>query len=62
MLDRKGHSPIIDYKSQIAQLKVMKQFGMLGGVLVPLETYVDFNKNNVPDMDVYKMIGDFLIN
>lgn len=62
MLDNKGHSPIIDYKSQVAQLQVMKQFGMLGGVLVPLETYVDFNKNNVPDMDVYKMIGDFLVN
>ena len=62
MLDNKGHSPIVDFASQTAQSEVMKQFGMLGGVLVPLETYIDFNKNNTPDMDVYKMIGDFLLN
>lgn len=62
MMDKKGHAPIVTCESQLAQMKVMKQFGMLGGNLVPLEVYVDFNKNNVPDMDVYKMIGDFLIN
>lgn len=62
MMDQKGHAPIVTYESQLAQMRVMKQFGMLGGYLVPLEVYVDFNKNNVPDMDIYKMIGDFLIN
>lgn len=60
MLPKKGHSPIVTYESQLAQSEVMKQFGMLGENLVPLETYVDFVKNNVPDMEVYKLIGDFL--
>ena len=62
MLDKKGHSPIVTYESQLEQGKIMAQFGMLGENLVPLETYVDFVKNNVPDMDVFKMIADFLIN
>lgn len=62
MLDKKGHSPIITYESQLEQGKIMAQFGMLGENLVPLETYVDFVKNNVPDMDVYKLIVDFLDN
>ena len=62
MMDKKGHAPIVTFESQLAQMKVMKQFGMLGGNLVPLDVYIDFNKNNVPDMDVYKMIGDYLLN
>ena len=62
MLPKKGHAPMVTYKSQLKQSKVMAQFGMLGGVLVPLETYVDFNKNNVPDMDVYKLMLDFFDN
>lgn len=62
MLDKKGHSPIVTFDSQMAQGMIMSQFGMLGENLVPLDVYVDFAKNNVPDMDVYKMIGDFLIN
>ena len=62
MLPNKGHSPIINYESQLAQRKIMSQFGMLGQNLVPLETYVDFVKNNVPDMDVFKLISDFLDN
>ena len=62
MLDNKGHAPMVEYSSQLRQNNVMKQFGMLGGVLVPLEVYVDFGKNNIPDMEVYKMIGDFLLN
>ena len=61
MLDKKGHSPIVNFESQLAQAETMKQFGLLGGNLVPLETYVDFNKNNIPDENVYKLIGDFLI-
>lgn len=62
MLPEKGHSPIVTYESQLAQGKIMAQFGMLGENLVPIETYVDFVKNNVPDMDVYKLIVDFLDN
>ena len=62
MLPQKGHSPIVTYESQLAQGKIMSQFGMLGENLVPIETYVDFVKNNVPDMDVYKLIVDFLNN
>ena len=62
MLDKKGHAPMVTYESQQAQISVMRQFGMLGENLVPLEVFVDFNKNNVPDMDVYKMIGDFFVN
>ncbi len=62
MLDNKGHAPIVEYSSQVRQNNVMRQFGLLGGVLVPLEVYVDFSKNNIPDMNVYKMIGDFLLN
>lgn len=61
LLDKKGHSPIVSYESQLGQTAVMKQFGMLCKELVPLKTFVDFNKNNVPDMDVYNLIGDFLI-
>ena len=61
MLDKKGHSPIVTYESQLRQAQVMKQFGILGGNLVPLDIYVDFNKNNIPDKDVYNLIGDFLL-
>ena len=61
MLDNKGHSPIVTYESQLGQSQVMAQFGMLCKNLVPLDVYVDFNKNNVPDMDVYKLIGDYLL-
>ena len=61
MLDNKGHTPFVDFESQMNQIEIMKQFGMLASNLVPLETYVDFNKNNIPDMDVYKIIGDFLL-
>ena len=61
MLDKKGHSPIVTYESQLRQAEVMKQFGILGGNLVDLDTYIDFNKNNIPDKDVYNLIGDFLV-
>ena len=61
MLDKKGHSPIVTYESQHEQVRIMAQFGMLGENLVPLETYVDFVKNNVLDLDVIKLIADFII-
>lgn len=60
MMDNKGHAPFVDFESQKRQSEVMKQFGMLAGVLVDLSVYVDYEKTSIPDMDVYKMILDYL--
>lgn len=62
MLENKGHSPYVTLESQRKQENVMKQFGMLGGVLVDLSIYVDYVKNSVPDPEVYKIIVDYLDN
>lgn len=59
MLDKKAHAPYVDFESQLKQAKVMKQFGMLCKNLVPIETFVDYTKSSIPDMEVYKLIADF---
>lgn len=62
MIEGKGHSPFNDYESQNKQNKVMAEFGLLGGVLVDMSIYIDYPSISVPDMEVLKIISDFLAN
>ena len=62
MLDKKGHAPFVDYDSQLKQAEVMKQFGILGGVLVDQKIYVDYVKTSIPDMEIYNLIVNYLDN
>lgn len=60
VLKGKGHTPFVTNKSQIGQDKVSAIFGTVGGNLVPIETYFDYEKISEPDLQVYKMMSDFL--
>lgn len=60
MMDNKGHTPFVDFESQKKQGDVMKQFGMLGGVLVDLSIYVDYVKTSILDVDTCKSVVDYL--
>lgn len=56
----KGHTPFVLNNAQDDQNKVMENFGFMGGVLVPMNLYVDYKKYSTPDLEVYKLISDFL--
>ena len=59
LLQNKGHTPFNDDKSQKEQNKVMGNFGMLGGKLVPIDLYVDFRKISIIDENIYSKIRNF---
>ena len=62
MLPKKGHVPFNDDISQAKQDKVMSEFGLMGGVLVPIDHLVDFRTMCDVDEKVYQMIIDFYNN
>ena len=62
LLPNKGHTPYNDDESQKEQDKVLGEFGLLGGVLVPIEHYIDFRKISKVDENVYQKIIDFYSN
>ena len=62
ILPNKGHCPYNDDESQAAQDKVLGEFGLLGGVYVPDDHFVDFTKISKVDEKVYKIIVDFYNN
>lgn len=59
LLQNKGHTPFNDDESQKEQIRLMSNLGLLGGVLLPIEQYVDFRKISKVDESVYKKIISF---
>lgn len=60
VLEGKEHTPFVTAKSQEEQNKVAATFGTVGGHLVPIETYIDYEKISELDLDVCKLMSDFL--